>query len=179
MSPCAAGTRSLSHRCDDPQVWPVRLGLKDHRLPLSGQILQAVGVEQRLMEVAALSAASVEPPAQLVNFVGAIALEEPRGVCRSEGDVDLERSTSAGVLEDPIAGDTRRDPIHRVAPQSEGPVSLHSWHFHITGDLTATTEADARRQLRAIARLLQDEGLVTKIVGTAHPPIDRGPHELS
>jgi hypothetical protein len=49
------------------------------------------------------------------------------------------------------------------------------WHFHITGDLTATTEQVARSQLRAITRLLQDAGLVTKTVGTAHPPIDRNP----
>jgi hypothetical protein len=58
-------------------------------------------------------------------------------------------------------------------------VSLPLWHFHITGDLTATTEQDARRQLRSITRLLQDAGLVTKTVGTAHLPIDRSLEELS
>jgi hypothetical protein len=49
-----AGGRAGQHHpsevvaADDPQVGPVLLGLQDRRLPLPGQILEAVGVEQRL-----------------------------------------------------------------------------------------------------------------------------------
>ena len=47
------GGRGLKVR-DKPQLWPVLLCVEDRRLPLSGQVLEAVGVEQRLVEVASL-----------------------------------------------------------------------------------------------------------------------------
>ena len=39
---------------DQPQLRPVPLGLEDRRLPLPWQVVEAVGVEQRLVELAAL-----------------------------------------------------------------------------------------------------------------------------
>ena len=42
---------------DDPQAGPVLFCLQDRRLPLAGQILKAVGLEQRLVELPALQVA--------------------------------------------------------------------------------------------------------------------------
>ena len=42
---------------DQPQRWPVLLGLHDRRLPLPGQVLKGVGLEQRLVEVTPLKIA--------------------------------------------------------------------------------------------------------------------------
>jgi hypothetical protein len=38
----------------DPKVWPVLLRPDDRRLPIARQILEAAGVKQRLLELAAL-----------------------------------------------------------------------------------------------------------------------------
>jgi hypothetical protein len=51
-----AGMRSSSDlvATDDTQLRPVRLSLQDRRLPLARQVLESVGVEHRLVELAAL-----------------------------------------------------------------------------------------------------------------------------
>jgi hypothetical protein len=43
----------------DPQLRPILLRLEDRRLPLPGQILEAVGIEQRLLELAPLKIAKL------------------------------------------------------------------------------------------------------------------------
>jgi hypothetical protein len=45
--------RSLA-AVDDLQVWPVLFGFDDRRLPLSGQILKAFRIDQRLVKLATL-----------------------------------------------------------------------------------------------------------------------------
>jgi hypothetical protein len=115
-------------------------------------------------------AAPLSARALLPNFRGAVALLE-----RCMPDWKGMSALSGGrgrAVRGPDHRETRPAPIDGGAPHPRHP---YLWHFHITGDLTATTEQDARSQLRAITRLLQDAGLVTKTVGTADPPIDRNP----
>jgi hypothetical protein len=57
------GARS---RREDPQVGPVLLSLQDRRLPLPGQVLEGLGVEHRLVELAGL---------RPVGSVGYVALQ--------------------------------------------------------------------------------------------------------
>jgi hypothetical protein len=56
--------RQLPHAAlvaaDEPQLRPVLLCLKDRRLPLARQILEAGGLEQRLVELTSLLGAISE-----------------------------------------------------------------------------------------------------------------------
>jgi hypothetical protein len=59
-APCRrAGMRSSQELvgADDPQIGRVLFCLQDRRLPLAGQVLEALSVEQRLVELAALEVA--------------------------------------------------------------------------------------------------------------------------
>jgi hypothetical protein len=44
---------------DDPQAGPVLFCLQDRRVPLAGQILDGVGVQERLVELAPLKVAHI------------------------------------------------------------------------------------------------------------------------
>jgi hypothetical protein len=44
---------------DDPQVGPVLFCLQDRRLPLTGQVLEGVSVQERLVELPALEVAHI------------------------------------------------------------------------------------------------------------------------
>src|SRR5918995_1625313 len=57
----------------DPQLRPVFFGLQDRRLPLPGQILEAVRVEHRLVELAPLLRAHVAQRRVAVYLLDAAA----------------------------------------------------------------------------------------------------------
>jgi hypothetical protein len=59
-APCRrAGMRSSRELvgANDPQIWARSLCLQDRRLPLTGQVLEDVSVEQRLVELPAMKVA--------------------------------------------------------------------------------------------------------------------------